>query len=258
MKPRYPIKKYQGKFETWLNVLYGRKSMTYHSKFLDQFFRHFPDNSSLESFGPLDIYEYKKWREASGASYGTILQEIKAVRRFFKWTIEDQELPLSNPVKLFKGRPSEKIVRRKKDSLRLEEYKRLLEAIKDEPKLKSTIVRIVLGMKIPDIRPLHQMFRRRMIQAGMPHVTFGFVRKSMRNGLWREIIKNWQDTIFTEFGDSETCDALLQDTKLGGDAFGDIKITAPDVRPAINTSSDNEFPVDGICNQQESAEPQGS
>jgi len=258
MKPRYPIKKYQGKFEAWLLVLYGRKSMRYHSKFLDRFFEYFPENIGLEQFGTADIAEYKKWREANRGTHGGILQEIKAVHRFYKWAIEDQELPLFNPCKGFIKRDPQNIVRRKKDSLRLEEYKRLLEAINDEPKLKSTIVRMVLGMKVPDIRPLNQMFRRMMIQAGMPHVTFGFVRKSMRNGLWREIIKNWQDTIFTEFGNNETCDSLLQETKLGGDSFGNIQISSFDEGTSISNASDNELPVSGISNQEPSSETQVS
>src|SRR5882724_2008964 len=102
MPIKYPVRKWLGKYESWLYHLYGRKSMLYHDKFLERFFSHFPEASGLEQFGTPDVFEYKRWREqAKDISPFKLMQEIKSVEKFYRYLIEDQSLPLSNPAKPF-------------------------------------------------------------------------------------------------------------------------------------------------------------
>src|SRR6267142_2504411 len=195
MPIKYPVRKYLGKYESWLLHLYGRRSMLYNDKYLERFFSHFPD-----------VHQYKTWRENEGnISTFKIMQEIKCLERFFRYLIEDVKLPLSNPAKPFVKHINLKhIVRRKKDSLRLEEYKRLLEAcVKFEPRLVQWMSGMIQGVKVigqPNMtsQMAGRLFKKVAMIAGMPFMTMRLVKRSLKSGLWREIIREWTNKTLIE------------------------------------------------------------
>jgi len=212
MPIKYPIRKYLGKYESFLLHLYGRNSMLYNDKYLERFFNHFPQASGLEQFGTPDVHQYKMWRENVGnISTFKIMQEIKCLERFFRFLIEDQQLPLSNPAKPFvKHINLNHIVRRKKDNLRLEEYKRLLEAcVKFEPRLVQWMSGMIQGVKVigqPNMtsQMAGRLFKKVAMIAGMPYMTMRLVKRSLKSGLWREIIREWTNKTLIEYGHGGT------------------------------------------------------
>lgn|SRR6266550_6797642 len=262
MPIKYPVRKYLGKYESWLLHLYGRRTMLYHDKYLERFFSHFPETTGLEQFGTPDVNEYKRWREeALNVSTFKLMQEIKAVEKFFRFLIEDQGLPLSNPAKPFVKDNPRTIVRKNKDSLRLEEYKRLLEVcIKFEPRLVHWMVWLVQGVGTKDrcmsSQMAGRMFKRVAEIAGMPYVTMCLVKKSLRYGLWREIIKDWANVTLTNLGYNKVSDSNLYDPKLAGDAFGYVQVSTLHEWTTIRDSCNRIVSIDGIPYQEHRSEPE--
>lgn len=264
MKPKYPVRHWLGKYESWLYHLYGKGSMRYHDKFLERFFSHFPEASGLEQFGTPDVFEYKRWREqAADISPFKLMQELKSVEKFYRYLIEDQSLPLSNPAKPFIKLHPHKIVRRKKDSLRLEEYKRLLETcIEYEPRLGHWLVRMIQGIGSYDRHMTSQkagrLFKKVAVIAGMPYVTMRLVKTSLRHGLWREIAKDWANRVLADKGYIEDSHSGYKHVKLPGDPFGHVQVPASDVWPPVCDASYDVPPVSGVSNQEQSPEPQAA
>ncbi len=263
MPIKYNVRKYLGKYESWLLHLYGRKSMLYNAKFLERFFSHFPTASGLEQFGTPDVLEYKTSRESSGTvSTFKVMQEIKCLDRFFRYLIEDCQLPLSNPAKPFVKHINLKhIVRRQKDSLRLEEYKRLLEVcIKFEPRLVHWMMWLVQGVGAKDRGMTSQMagrlFKKVAVMAGMPYVTMRLVKSSLKYGLWREIIKDWSNITLTNLGYDKGGDSNIYDPKLAGDAFGYVQVSTLHEWTTIRDSCNRIVSIDGIPYQEHRSEPE--
>jgi hypothetical protein len=261
MKPKYPVRYWLGKYESWLLHLYGRRSMLYNDKYLERFFSHFPEASSLEQFGTPDVEEYKRWREQEGnLSAFKIMQEIKALERFFRFLIEDNKLPLPNPAKPFvKNVKLHSIVRRKKDSLRLSEYKRLIETcIEHEPRLIHWLIRMIQGIGSYDRhmngRQAGALFKKVGRLAGLPHVNMRLVKRSLRNGLWREIAKDWAYRVLMDKGYIEGNYSRFYHTELPGDAFANIEVAPDDIRPPISDTGNDIAPIAGISNQEQSPE----
>ena len=237
--------------------------MLYNDKYLERFFSHFPEASGLEQFGTPDILAYKEWLEKEGTrSAFKVMQEIKALDRFFRYLTIDCKLPLTNPAKPFvKNVKLHSIIRRKKDSLRLEEYKRLIDTcLKIEPRLLFWLTRMIQGIGSYDRhmngRQASWMLRRVAKEAGLPHVTMRHIKTSLRHGLWRSIIKDWQNRFLADLGYKQGTNSHLQHIELPGDPFGDIKLAPLNVGTPISNSSNNPLPVSGIANLQESTEAQ--
>src|SRR5882724_4177258 len=262
MPIKYNVRKYLGKYESWLYHLYGRRSMLYNDKYLERFFSHFPQASGLEQFGTPDIFEYKKWRQQDKTiSEFKVMQEIKCVERFYRYLITHLELPLSNPAKPFIKQNPRLIVRRKKDSLRLEEYKRLFETcIKYEPRLVHWMVWMVQGVGSHDRHMTSQkagrLFKKVAVLAGLPYVTMQLVKRSLRNGLWREIIKDWNNRVLADNGYHHRDYSNPYETQLPGDAFTTIEVPASDVWASICNSCDDPLSGGRISNEQQGPEPQ--
>lgn len=237
--------------------------MLYNDKYLERFFSHFPQASGLEQFGTPDVLEYKNWRESTlDVSTFKVMQEIKCVDRFYRYLIEDSQLPLSNPARPFVKHINLKhIVRRKKDSLRLEEYRRLLEAcIKYEPRLVHWMVWMIQGVGSHDRHMTSQkagrLFKKVAVIAGMPYVTMQLVKRSLRQGLWREIIKDWSNRVLADNGYHNRDYSNPYEVKLSGDAFTTVEVTTSNVWPPVSYASNDVPPISGVSNQEQSPEPQ--
>jgi hypothetical protein len=263
MKPKYPVRKWLGKYESWLLHLYGRKSMLYNDKYLERFFKFFPEASGLEQFGTPDVHQYKIWRENEGnLSAFKIMQEIKCLERFYRYLIEDQNLPLLNPAKPFvKNVKLHSIIRRKKDSLRLEEYRRLIDVcLKDEPRLIHWLMWLVQGIGSHDRHmsgvQASYLLRKVAAKAGVPHITMRHIKISLRNGLWREIIKDWQKRFLFDLGYIQGDNTKLKKVKLPGDPFATVEVPARDVGSPVSDSSYDPLPITRISDEEQSPEPQ--
>lgn len=237
--------------------------MLYADKYLERFFSHFPEASGLEQFGTPDVHQYKTWRENEGnISSFKIMQEIKALERFFRYLIDHQKLPLSNPAKPFVKHINLKhIVRRKKDSLRLEEYQRLLEVcIEHEPRLIHWLVWMIQGIGSHDRHMSPQkagrLLKKVSALAGMPFITMPHVKRSLRHGLWREIIKDWANRVLRDKGYIQAKDTRFKHIELPGDPFGTIKIPSSYEGAAICDPSEDPLLGGGISNQQDTPKPE--
>lgn len=260
MIAKYPIRKYMGKYESWLLHLYGRKVMLYHDKYLERFFNHFPEAIGVEQFGTPDVHAYKTWREGTrDISPFKLMQEIKSLEKFYRFLIENQGLPLSNPAKPFIKNNPRTIVRKNKDSLRLDEYRRLLEAcVKFEPRLVHWMTRLVQGVRPCSTGLTSQMagrlFKKVAVIAGMPYVTMSLVRRSLRHGLWKEIIKDWSNVTLANLGYENRSNSPLKESQLSGDPFGQVNVPSSDVWPPVSDSSDHAVPISGVTYQEDSPE----
>jgi len=238
--------------------------MLYHDKYLERFFSHFPEASGLEQFGTPDVFEYKSWREkADDISPFKLMQELKSVEKFYRYLIEDQGLPLSNPAKPFIKNNPRTIVRRQKDSLRLEEYKRLLDAcVKFEPKLVHWMVWLVQGVGSYDRTMTSQMagrlFKKVAVIAGMPYVTMRLVKRSLRYGLWREIIKDWSNIALADLGYKDSRNPPVQYTDLSGDPFTKVNVSTLHEWTTVRDSCNRIVSIDGIPYKENRSEPEAA
>lgn len=98
--PRYPIQKWQGKWDAHLIRMYlNPHSAESYSKRLQVFLDQFPGYTSLEQFSIAEVTNFIEWRIANGAALNSVSLHLYAVRVFFNWLIESQNLPLINPVR---------------------------------------------------------------------------------------------------------------------------------------------------------------
>jgi len=98
MSPKYPVRKYLGKYESWLLKLYGHGALRYADRHLERFFSEFPKSWGLEDYAITDVEDYAEKLLASGKSEGVVHLRLTAVRRFWRWLIEDMGFELFNPV----------------------------------------------------------------------------------------------------------------------------------------------------------------
>lgn len=237
--------------------------MLYNDKYLERFFSHFPEVSGLEQYGTPDVYAYKLWRESdSTISTFKVMQEIKCLDRFFRFLIEDQALPLSNPAKPFVKHINIKhIVRRKKDSLRLEEFKRLLEAcVKFEPRLVHWMSWLIQGIGTHDRQMTSQMagrlFKKVAVIAGMPYVTMRLVKTSLKHGLWREVIKDWADITLSNLGYKDGSNPALNEAKFESDPMRKVNVSTLHEWATVRDASNHIISIDGVRYKQMSPEPE--
>src|SRR5207302_2054972 len=145
------------------------------------------------------------------------------------------------------------------DSLRLFEYQRLVDVcLKTEPRLIFWLMRMVQGIGSYDRqntgREMSWLLRRVAKAAGLPHVTMRLIKVSLRNGLWREIIQDWQNRFLADLGYVKGANAHLKHLQLPGDPFGYIKVPSGDVGSPISNAGDNPLPITGINDMQQSPE----
>lgn len=94
----YPVRKYLGKYESWLLKLYGHGALRYADRHLERFFADFPKSWGLEDYAITDVEDYAERLLQSGKTEGVVHLRLTAVRRFWRWLIEDMGLPMFNPV----------------------------------------------------------------------------------------------------------------------------------------------------------------
>lgn len=94
----YPVRKYLGKYEAWLLTLYGSGALDYADRHLEAFFAYFPKTWGLEKYTSADVEDYVEHLRESGKSGGVINLRLTAVRRFWRWLIEDRGYPMFNVV----------------------------------------------------------------------------------------------------------------------------------------------------------------
>jgi hypothetical protein len=176
-----------GRYESFVLRLYGTKRFWFVEKHLEKFLSYFPPTIGAEEFTIGDINAYRLWRLEDGIAPKTLDIELRCLKDFFVWMIEDEGLPLFNPVKL---RTDPEPPAPNKNRLKLEDFRRLLMEADDN--LQDWIVGEVIGEPVRTKLAgpmLQQALHAAAIRAGLPWMNrVGIFRESL-NGLWKEIIK---------------------------------------------------------------------
>lgn len=86
-----------------------------------------PKITGIEQFTSIELADYYQVRLKEGASQYTLSCEMLSFRNFWKWLIEDRQLPLNNPVRAFQAK-RKGTFHAKKGALSLEDINRLIDA----------------------------------------------------------------------------------------------------------------------------------
>lgn len=97
--PRFPVQEWLGKYEGWWLTMYGKKGFISTCRLLETFFGYYQAYPGLEYFTIAEVNDYFEWRLANGAKMLRMNFEMYAIRKFWRWLTEDNNLPLTNPVR---------------------------------------------------------------------------------------------------------------------------------------------------------------
>lgn len=199
----YPIREWLGKYLSWRRKLYGWKSSMYNGKRLESFFEHFPPTMGLEYFAIADLQEYRDWRRSKGVNPSTLKMELSSVKAFWRWLIEDMNLPLFNPVR---DEPFPK----RKSRLTLESFRRLLEFI-DYPDVRKYIIGLAFeeNLQCPVSHQLMGTFVcQASLKAGLPQMGFTELRRQLQSNLWRRAIQQEFEDLRTKVSEKDVVEVL--------------------------------------------------
>lgn len=218
-KPKYPIEKYLGEYESFVFRLRGSDALKATDRHCQKFFSYFPKDAGLEQFTIADVADYKIWRRREKVSAATIQVELGFVRAFWRWLAEHRDLPLQNPVTT---RPTRN---RNTKSLKLEDFRLLYAGCSDQ--LKRFLIAALLDF--PHTHSRSQRFNRELrdtaAKAGLPWIiTARQLRGVVQRSLWREIVRR---------GYPELSDALFNEAEGFGHAPTDIETAPRDVGTTI-------------------------
>ena len=180
----YPIREWLGKYLSWRRKLYGWKSSMYNGKRLEAFFDHFPPTMGLEYFAIADLQEYRDWRRSKGVNPATLKMELSSVKAFWRWMIEDMNLPLFNPVR-------DEPFPMRKSRLTLVSFKRLLEFI-DNPDVRKFVIGLAFeeNLQCPvSAQIIGSLVAAASLKAGLPQMGFAELRRQLQSNLWRRAIQ---------------------------------------------------------------------
>ena len=234
-RPKYPIDKYLGRYQSWLLTLYGSRSFWYNATHLERFFARFPKTTSLDEFTIADVSDYKIWRLREGANVGTVQIELNAVRHFWSWMIEQANLPFTNPAERYK--PSTPAVTKR--DLKLEDFRRLLSKC-DDNRVRNFILGLVQGenrLSGTSWAVIGRGVKRAGLAADLPWITIPALRSAIRSCLWREIIRANYDKL---------CDTFLPEAKLNSSPLADIEITPADEWSTISYRDEYHSLIGGV------------
>lgn len=187
MKVKYPRRKYQGRYEHWLLKLYGRKSWIREAAILERFFQHFSTSVDLAQFTVADVDTYYQYLTSSDRSPQAIFIQLKAIDRFWRYLQEAENLPLTNPFKVYLSKPEPK---RKKPTQKVSLSDLMKLFSEAGPELRDYLLQVTMGDKphsINAVAAFHHLRKR----VGLPKMTISKIKKSLKHGLWREIIKDY-------------------------------------------------------------------
>ncbi len=239
--PRYEIREWLGKFESYLLIMKGREVFRYYDKVLERLFAMFPNHTGLEQFTTVDIADYKLARVQQGKKELSIVYELYVFYAFWRWLMEDKGLPLYNPARAFKNnRPSKS----KKINISLGELNRLLAEC--SPHEQRVVLNVIQGVPCPKGKP-RQVIRDAAARAGLPAFDLYELKLNLHRRLNREII---------EFYCQQLLRALPLEPKLDGNAFATIEGPSLNERPPICHGDHYPLVVNRVNEQEPSPEGQ--
>jgi hypothetical protein len=215
--------------------LYGARACQFTDAFLERFFKHFPEQSGLEQFTIADVTDYRQWRLDEGCSKSALMSELNVVKRFWRWLIEEKQLPLFNPAASLKPSNPAKTFWQ----LKLQDFKALLFEIEDR-RIREYVLGLVVGEnRDVGVSPgvIGRTVREAGKRAGMPWMKLYTLRIAIKNTLWREIIKENYEKL---------SDSLIPEPKPASDTLTNVEVPTSDIRPSVIDSSDNSLVVSGV------------
>src|ERR1700676_5209247 len=95
-RPRYPIRVWLGKFESWLLVMKGRSAFRNYDRVLERLFEMFPGKTCCSQFTSIDIADYKAIRQKKGIGSLGLNYELNMLKAFWRSLQQDCGLPIAN------------------------------------------------------------------------------------------------------------------------------------------------------------------
>lgn len=187
-KPKYSTREYLGRFSSWLLTMKGRVAWLRYDAVIECFLSTFPEKKGIEQFTSVDIADYRQIRLKQGLGYSTLQWELILLNNFWKWLIEDEKLPVNNPVRAFKYQL--KITSKYKTNkgmLSLDDVNRLIAECPTTCN-KRLILEIMQGGTTPTGRTRH-VIRDAALRAGIEGFTFSQLKNYTRSRLTVDIIK---------------------------------------------------------------------
>lgn len=205
---RYEIRTWLGKYEKWLLILYGKKSMRMQSELLDDFLAPYPRKSCLSRISGADVGDYLALLKSKAAlKCGVTLaehhhalhsakkfgREISSIDRFWRYLINDCGLPLTNPAKPYLSTTDHtKILPRKQKYPSVAVFKKVYAQASEG--LKRRLIAVIIGKeernRIPPSWVLVSM-NYACKNAGVKRFTMAELKSAVESGLWRELIKDY-------------------------------------------------------------------
>ncbi|SRR6266403_545809 len=239
--PRYPVREWLGKFESYILIMKGRKVFVFYDKVLERLFAMFPNHIGLEQFTTVDIADYKLARIQQGKKELSIVYELYVFYAFWRWLMEDKGLPLYNPARAFKNKH---ISKSKKINISLGELNRLLAEC--SPHEKRVVLNVIQGVPCPKGKP-RQVIRDAAARAGLPAFDLYELKLNLQRRLNRDIIQAYCQQLL---------DALPPEPKLNGNTLTTVQAAASNERPPICHGDYHPPVVDGVNEQEPSPEGQ--
>jgi hypothetical protein len=255
----YKIREYLGKYEAYLLVMRGRKALGVHDFYIEVFLKHFPKAIKLTDIKLPDVHWYKKLRAGDGATIGRIRWELFCMQRFYNYCIDVKGVPISNPFNYYvdKNDP-QNILRRKNDVLRLNDFERLLYGCNQrDPILAKWLIRLMAGHDVEVHIPEDEGWRRLAVVArnmNMPFATRARIKRSLKKGLWRNIIYKWANLFLTHTTDEELSNSLPEEPEPTSNPLTTVQVPALDEWPSISDPSEYCATVSRVPDEQEGIE----
>lgn len=227
-----------GKFSKWLIIMRGRRSWRAHDAALERLFETFPNKTGVEQFTSVDIADYWHLRRARGISDVRMSVEIQLLKFFWKWLIEDQKLPINNPVKAFKFQIARTQFKTSKEFLSLAEVNRLLNEC-PTTYAKRSVLRTMQGYDQLRCRT-RNVIRDAALRAGLIGFSLSKLKIATKSRLNREMVQAYCQ---------QKLDALPQETQLFGNAVATVEPPTLDEGAAISDSNDNPLVSNGVDQQ---------
>lgn len=98
------IRYWQVKYERYIFITRRRSVALRSSIALENFLSRFNDRKTPDEISIMDVVDYKAARQNEGMAPKTIKLEIDAVRAFYTWLTDVQDVPTFNPAAKLKRR----------------------------------------------------------------------------------------------------------------------------------------------------------
>lgn len=241
-KPRFPVREYLGSFEAWILVMKGRSAFRSYDSCLEQFFAAFPNKTGVEQFTSVDIADWKALKIKQGIAELTLHYYLGMIGNFWKWLIEDKELPINNPIRAYKRAVKGKYML-PRPRISLEELERFL-ACCPSNKERELVLRVVQGANCRGYSRL-VWCKRAADKAGLKGFSLLQLKSALGNRLSREIVQAYCQKLR---------DAFPAESKPEGDTLTTVESATLNVWASVSDYRNNTPPIGRVDEEQSRSE----